>query len=443
MTTTIKTSPPNDIRNAVKNANAAQQQWHSLGLNGRTNILLRLYQELEKRKEELALLETKEMGMPIKQSLADIDSGLNYFKWYLDNAEKYLSPEVTHEDTKSLHKVYYEPVGTVAVISPWNFPFSNFIWGVTPNLVVGNTVVYKHSEECMVFGKKIEDIIKRSGVPAGVFSEVYGGPRVGDFLVHQDIDMICFTGSTQVGQHLYEVASKKLIRVVLELGGSAPGIVFKDADLDAVMESIYFNKFLNCGQVCDGLKRLLVEKNIFDESVEKLRHTLEGKKVGDPQEQDTELGPLVSEKQLKTLETQVKDAVSKGARIIIGGKRSGIKGNYYMPTLLTNIKPNMKVWKEEVFGPVLPIVPFASEEEAVRLANDTEYGLGAYVFTKDEKKAARVAAKIKSGMVAVNNASYILPCNPFGGYKMSGIGREHGEYGLRELCQIKVVAMEK
>lgn len=440
----IKISTGKEIRDAVTKANAAREKWQSIGVSGRVKILLKLYEVLKGRKEELALFQTKEMGMPIKESLSDIDEGLKYFKWYLDNAEKYLSPEVTFEDNKSIHTVYYEPKGTAAVISPWNFPFSNFVWGALSNLVVGNTVVYKHSEECISFGKKIGEILSKSELPIGVFSTVHGGPKVGDSLIHQDIDIICFTGSTQVGQHIYEVAAKKLISAVIELGGSAPGIIFEDADLDSIMESVYFNKFLNCGQVCDGLKRLIVHKSHFEEVINKLKQLIESKKVGYPEDKDTDIGPLVSEKQLRTLEKQVKDAIGSGAKIITGGKRTpNLKGTYYSPTLLVNIKPEMKIWKEEVFGPVLPVVSFSSENEAIKLANDTKYGLGGYVYTRDKKRALRVAEKLKTGMVAVNNTTYVLPYNPFGGYKKSGIGREHGKYGLQELCQIKVISMEK
>ncbi|MBI1973902.1 aldehyde dehydrogenase family protein [Candidatus Micrarchaeota archaeon] len=440
----VKESTEAEVRAAVTKAKAAQEKWRSIGLEERIKVLRKLHAELSKRREELALLETKEMGKPIKESLSlDIDSGLDYFKWYLDNAQKYISPEVTFEDDKSKHTVYYEPTGTTAVISPWNFPFSNFVWGVAANLVVGNTVVYKHSEECILFGKRIEEIVNKV-LPKGVFYVVHGGPKVGKLLINQDVDLICFTGSAEVGQQIYQTAAKKFIKVVLELGGSAPGLVFEDADLDSVMESIYFNRFFNCGQVCDGLKRLLVHKSIFDRVVEGLKQTIRSKKVGNPEDKDTDIGPLVSEKQLKTLEAQVKDAVDKGAKVVIGGKHvENLAGPYYEPTLLTNVKPDMKVWREEVFGPVLPIVPFSSEDEAIRLANDTSYGLGAYIFTRDKEKALRVAGKLQTGMVAVNNTTYVMPCNPFGGYKKSGIGREHGKYGLRELCQVKVISIDK
>jgi acyl-CoA reductase-like NAD-dependent aldehyde dehydrogenase len=256
--------------------------------------------------------------------------------------------------------------------------------------------------------------------------------------------MICFTGSTQTGKKLYKLAAEKFIKILLELGGSAPGIVFEDADINQVVESVYFNRFVNSGQICDGLKRLIVHESRIDEVVEALKKDLENKKIGDPEDPTTDVGPLVSQKQLDTLLVQVDDAISKGAKIEIGGRKpEGLEGAYYLPTILTNPSKDMKVWTEEVFGPVLPIVAFKGEEQAVRMANHTEYGLGSYIFSKDKDQIGRVASQLQAGMVSTNNQLYLHPASPFGGYKNSGIGREHGVYGLRELCQIKVVATEK
>lgn len=440
----VDISAKSEIKNSVKQANKAKEDWASWGIKRRAIILQKLYKDFSQRKEELALLETQEMGMPITQSLLDIDSGLDYFKWYLENTEKYLAPETTHEDKISIHKVYYEPIGTAAVIVPWNFPFSNVIWGVIPNLLVGNTVVLKHSEECPLFGKLIEEMVTKIKLPQGVFSEVYGGGEVGDWLAHQDIDLIWFTGSTKTGKYLYRVAAEKFIKAVLELGGSAPGIIFEDADVDEILETIYSNKFCNSGQVCDGLKRLIVHEGRMSEVINKLKKLIESKKVGLPEDKLTDIGPLVAERQLKLLKAQVDDALTKGAEVVTGGgSPEKLKGAYYLPTILTKIKTNMRVWQEEVFGPVLPVVGFKNEEEAIKLANDTRYGLGGYVFTSDTKKAQRVAVKIKTGMVSINNVYYLLPSNPFGGYKESGMGREHGKFGIRELCQIKVISSEK
>ena len=435
-----------DIQAAVSKANSAKEAWRLLGVEKRIVLLKRLFEDLKTHKEDLSLLETKEMGMPITQSQFDVEFGLEYFDWYLRNAEAHLAPEVIFQDSKAIHTVFYEPIGTSAVISSWNFPFSNFIWGVIPNLVVGNTVVFKHAQECLLFGKKIQDLVAGCSLPEGVFSAIHGGPKVGDYLVHQDIDLICFTGSSLVGQHLYKVASKKFIRVVLELGGSAPGILFEDADVEGAIESIYNNRFLNSGQVCDGLKRLLVHKDRFQEVVQRLKNCIESKSIGSPEDKTTDIGPLVSKKQLTKIEKQVGDAVTRGATVITGGEypneKLRLKGNFYSPTILTGVTRDMKVWQEEVFGPVLPVVAFSTEEEAISLANDTVYGLGGYIFTRDNEKAKRVADRLKTGMVAINNATYVMPCNPFGGYKKSGIGREHGKYGLREICQIKIISME-
>jgi acyl-CoA reductase-like NAD-dependent aldehyde dehydrogenase len=440
----VEESTEAEVKKKVQQARKAQLVWGGMNLSERIQLLRKITVELIRRKEDLATMATREMGMPISQSRGDVDDSVRYFRWYLDNAGTYLNPETVFEDEKTKHVVYREPLGVAAVITPWNFPLSNFIWGAGQHLVVGNTVVYKTSEEVPFFGKMLETIITGCGLPDGVFSEVYGGGEVGDTLIHQDVDVISFTGSTPVGAYISKVAGEKLIRAVLEMGGSAPGIVFQDADIDAVLETIYSDRFFNCGQVCDALKRLIVHKSRFDEVVEKLTHYLSIKKVGNPEAEDTDIGPLVARRQVELLEDQVSEAVDKGAKVIIGGKRpKGLKGAYFQPTILTGVKRNMRVWQEEVFGPVLPVVSFTTEDEAIELANDTKYGLGSYIFTEDLKKAEEVAGKIKAGMVGINNASYLQPDSPFGGYKRSGIGREHGKFGFYELTQTKVVAIPK
>lgn len=439
----IDVSTVTEVKEKVVLARKAGFNWKEMGAGKRVSLLKQVWEVFSKEKEEIALLQTKEMGMPISQAIFDTEAGLNYFKWNLENAETILAPEITYEDESSVHRVYREPLGVMAVIVPWNYPFSNFIWACVQNLIAGNTIVFKHAEETPLFGKRIEEVLTGQ-LPNGVFNEVYGDGTVGDTLVHQEIDGICFTGSTLVGRQIYRVAAEKFIKVILEMGGSAPGIVFGDADLDKAVEGVYLNRFSNCGQICDGLKRLLIHEDIYDTFVQKIIALVESKKVGDPKDRSTDIGPLVSEKQRDLLEVQVKDAIAKGAKVLRGGKRpKGLRGFYYEPTLLGNVKTKMKVWQEEVFGPVLPIVAFKSEEEAIKLANDTKYGLGSYIFTEDKERAERVAAGILAGMVSINNMSYLQPPSPFGGYKESGIGREHGKYGYYDLTQIKVVATEK
>lgn len=440
----IEISSEKEIQQKVDKANKAKGAWRDLGVAGRVGLLSKVVDNLKKKKEDLAKTASSEMGMPIVLARSDIDDSLHYFNWYLENAEKYLSPEVIFENEKMKHIVFRDPVGISANITPWNFPVSNFVWSVGQTLISGNVVIYKTSEEVPLSGKIIEDVVNSAGIPEGVFSEVYGAGEVGKVLAGSDIDLICFTGSTSTGKYLYKVAAEKFIKVFLELGGSAPGLVFEDANIDRVLDSLFANRFYYSGQVCDGLKRLIVHESKLNEVLEKLSSKIKKTKVGDALDEKTEIGPLVSKKQLNTLNEQFKDALQKGAKAVIGGKEpEGLDGYFYEPTILTNIDRKMKVWNEEVFGPVLPIMTFKTEEEALRLANDTEYGLGSYIFTEDKTKALRVAKLIETGMVSINNASYLQPSSPFGGYKNSGIGREHGKYGFNELTQIKVVAEEK
>lgn len=440
----IDPSSEKEIVQKVGKAHVAKNRWKAGGLGERIKLLKKVVDKLAEYKDEFAKLTTQETGMPITQSKSDVNDAIRYFLYYLDNGSKYLSPEIIYENNKIIHTVFHEPLGVAAIITPWNFPLSNFVWGVAQNLIAGNTVIYKTSENCPMFGKLLEKTINSAGLPEGVFSEIYGDGKVGDFLVHQDVNFISFTGSANVGKHLYKVAGEKFIRSVSELGGSAPGIVFADADLDVTIKAIYSSRFTNCGQMCDALKRLLVHEDIFDNVVSGLKKHLESVILGDPENEKTDVGPLVSKKQLDLLEEQVRDATDKGAKVIIGGKRpKNMKGAFYEPTILTNVDREMKVWQEEVFGPVLPIVAFANDEMAVKMANDTRYGLGSYIYTKNVKKALKIASQIDTGMVSINTASYIQPCSPFGGYKDSGIGREHGKFGFAELTQTKVIAVEK
>ncbi len=440
----VAVSSEGEIVEKVEKAHHALGEWQKLGVGGRVKVLKKIPELIKENKDDLALLASKEMGMPISESKDDIDYSLDYFNWYFDNAEEYLLSERIYEDEKIRHVIYREPRGVVAVITPWNFPVSNFVWSVIQNLIVGNTVVFKDSEEVPLFGKKIEKLMGQAGLPEGVFLEVYGGGEVGEILTGQAIDMICFTGSAAVGQKIYQKAAEKFIPALLELGGSAPGIVFDDTDLNRVLDSIYWAKFLNCGQVCDGLKRLIIHEKKFDDVIGRLKNKLENLKIGPAVDGLTQLGPLVSESQLEKLENQVEDAVDKGAQVVTGGRRlKDLSGWFYLPTLLTNVTRDMRVWQEEVFGPVLPVVSFQSEEEAIKLANDTEYGLGSYLYSEDENLLRRVVKKLETGMVSTNNASYLQPCSPFGGWKKSGMGWQHGRFGFHKLSQIKLVAFEK
>ncbi len=441
----VDVSTPDEVGNKVWQAREARHRWAKVGVAERVGILRNAVAEFERRKEEIALLETREMGKPITAALAESGDQAAFATWYLDNAARCLASETTTgEHDAEVARVSRAPLGAVAAILPWNYPFLMFIWKVFPNLLAGNTVVMKHSEQCPLMGKLIEEVMT-AHLPEGVFNEVYGGGQTGELLVQKNVDLIDFTGSKRTGQHLFALAGKKFIRSVMELGGSAPGIVFEDADQDAAVASIKLYRLSNAGQYCDGLKRLIVHESVHDELVRKLVEAFRAVKVGNAEDPATEMGPVVSKRQLEALQHQVARSLQQGAEAATGGfsAEAEFGGAFYPPTILTKVTDDMPVWCEEVFGPVLPVRTFRTEDEAIALANDTEYGLGGYVYTADLDRAERVADALETGMVSINGANYTTPFNPFGGWKNSGMGREHGTWGFHELTQVKVVARPK
>lgn len=290
----------------------------------------------------------------------------------------------------------------------------------------------------------MEEIILNHKLPEGVFSEVYGAGDVGKKLSESDINLIWFTGSTRTGKLLYRTAAEKFIKAILEMGGSNPCVVFDDINIELAAPVIFGGRFRHCGQVCSALKRLIVQEEISNKLIDTLSNIVERQRIGNPLDTNTDLGSLVAKRQLVLIKRQLQDALDKGAKIVAQTKMPvGLKGAFFPPTLLTNIKKDMRVWKEEVFGPLFPIVTFKDEAEAVELANDTVYGLGGRVMSGNVERAERVASKIDAGSIAINYESRSFACDPFGGYKDSGMGRERGIHGLQELCQIKVISEEK
>jgi len=438
----IIASTSNEITEKVNSARKAALQWKTMGVNERIKILKPLEEIFRKKQHEIAMLTTTEIGKPLSESMDDFIGDFIYLNDFLTNGAEYIKDELIFKTENTTHRIIHEPRGVVAAIAPWNYPFGNFIWSVIPNLIVGNTVIFKHSELCPLVAKMLEECMLELNLPRGVFSTIYGDEEEGAFLVTQKIDMIWFTGSSPVGRKISATAGTKQIKTVLEMGGSNPAIIVENENIDTdLIEKLYKGRFTNCGQVCDAIKRVLVHHSLFNKTVEKLVSRIQKIKIGDPTNKDTELGPLASEQQLKILKSQIDDAVEKGATLLTGGKRlQQFSGFYYAPTILTGIKKNMRIWQEEVFGPALPVISFENDEEAIQLANDTPYGLGATIYSKDMEKARYIASKIDAGCIDINNGSHWQPGTPFGGYKASGMGREHGRYGFQELCQMKVVA---
>ncbi len=439
----VAVSTPAEVTAAVANARAAQPGWQALGVQGRAAILEKLVQVFKSKKDAFSLMTCREMGRPIAGAEATMESGLNYWDWYLAHAEECLKPCQTYRDDREIAEVFYEPTGVAAVIVPWNFPFTNFTWGVGQNLIAGNTVILKMSEEVPLFGKLLDAAFREAGVPEGVFNQLYGAGEVGAFLLQQDVDLVCFTGSTATGRRVYEAATVKMIPALLEMGGSDPGIVFADADVPRIIDKIYEARFRNSGQICNALKRLIVHESRAEEVIGALAEVLNRKRLGDPEDRTTDIGPLCAKRQLELLQSQVDDARSKGAMIVTGGKKpDGLKGAYYEPTIMTGVTQDMRAWREEVFGPVLPVVTFRTTDEAISLEKDTPYGLGGYVFTEDKEFAVKVARDLNVGMVQINKSTATRACNPFGGRGMSGLGMENGVFGFHDVCRRKLIVRE-
>jgi len=437
----IPVTAPDEIKRVVARARAARPKWQAIGLEKRQQFLSKLMDALSQHRTRLTEITCREMGRPIARCEGIHDYSIELLKWNLDHAAECLKSETTYEDSEIVNEVVYEPRGVVACIMAWNFPIGNFAFSVVQALIAGNVVIIKYSEEVPFFSKALEEVCRAADLPEGVLSFVYGDGEVGELLTDEEVDLISFTGSSQTGRKLYIKAASKGIPAVLEMGGSSPGLIFPDVNIDQILKTIFDLRFANSGQFCDNLKRLIVHADLFEKCVAGLAEIAAKTRLGDPMDRATALGPLVAERQVVRIEAQVKDALDKGASVICGGKRpSGLKGAWYEPTILTNITRDMKVWTEEVFGPVLPVVTFKTYEEAMELANDTAYGLTGYVFTADKSIMCKATTDLKVGCVGINGLDFFRPQNPFGGYKNSGLGRENGKWGFHDVCQTKVIA---
>jgi len=430
-----------EVEKAVQNAHKALPAWRVLSSKDRGEYFKKFLDLYKNRVEELAELQTKEMGKPIAESLPECSNRATKFELDIERSIRVLKPQVLDVFDTYQTELHFEPYGVVAAIAPWNYPTSLFFTAVAQPLLAGNVVVFKHSEECPLTSQLLANLMKEAGFPDGVFTCLYGDGVVGKILLDQDINLFIFTGSSKVGEIIYKKAAAKFIPAILEMGGSSPAIVFDDVDLDETCLSVFEERFTNNGQICCALKRLIVHESIYDEVVQKIIKIIKKQIVGDPLDKKTTIGSLSAKRQLETLEIQVEDARKKGATIVTGGKRpEGLDGAYYMPTLITNTTPDMAVVTEEVFGPVLPVIAFRTEEEALKIANDTQYGLSAFVYSIDLKRAERVAHALEAGQVSINGCSYFSANAPFGGYKKSGIGKTRGDIGFLQVTQQKVIS---
>jgi succinate-semialdehyde dehydrogenase/glutarate-semialdehyde dehydrogenase/succinyl-CoA reductase len=404
----------------------------------RRSYIYELVEYLKKNKMELAKVATSEMGKTIKESSGEVEKCAWALEFYADHGDSFLADEVLNTDARKSF-LTFEPLGVIGSIMPWNFPYWQALRFAAPCLMAGNVIVMKPSRVTMQTGIEIEKAFTESGIPDGIFQTIVGSVESANHLIDSDVNAVTFTGSTDAGAKVGQRAAMNLKKCVLELGGSDPFIVLDDAIIEKAAEGAVKGRFINCGQSCVASKRFFVSKNIAKDFIELFIKKASQLKVGNPTLIETDIGPLSSKGSLETISGIVEDAKEKGAEILLGGSKIDGKGYFYQPTILTNVKPNMRIAKEETFGPVAPITIVENESEAVRLANDTEFGLGASIWTKDLAKAEKISRRIESGIVSVNNVVISDPRIPFGGIKHSGFGRELSRYGMLEFVNIKSV----
>ncbi|MDW0190190.1 MAG: NAD-dependent succinate-semialdehyde dehydrogenase [Nitrososphaeraceae archaeon] len=425
------------INTKVKTSRTAFSEWRN-DIDKRVDFLYSFANELKKNLENLARTATQEMGKAIKESRAEVEKCAWAIEYFADNGKIFASDEVVNTDArKSI--ITFEPIGVIGSIMPWNFPYWQALRFAAPSLMVGNTIVLKPASATMQCGIEIERVFNKSGLADGVFQTLIGDSSIAETLIDSDINAVTFTGSVQVGGKVAQRATSQLKKTVLELGGSDPFIVCEDADMEKASSGAVKGRFINSGQSCIASKRFIVVRKIANEFIEMFVQKTKKLKVGDPMSNETDIGPLVNINSLKNMESLVAQSVKEGAELLTGGERTGSKGFFYPPTVLKNVSPNMRIASEEVFGPIAPVIIAEDEKEAMNVANDSKYGLGASIWTQDLDKAERMSRAIESGIVTVNNVVISDPRVPFGGIKNSGFGRELSKYGMLEFVNIKSV----
>ena len=442
--TEVADARPDDAKAALDAAVAAQAEWAEHPPRERGEILRRAFESLTERKEELGLLMTLEMGKPVAESEAEIAYAAEFFRWYAEEAVRIAGRYQVNQTGKGRVLTLKQPVGPALMITPWNFPMAMGTRKIGPAVAAGCTIVMKPAKQTPLSMLALARILEEAGLPPGVLNVITSsssGTVMEPLIRDARARKLSFTGSTEVGRKLMEQASEQLLRLSMELGGNAPFLVFDDADIDAAVEGALLAKMRNIGEACTSANRFHVAESVADEFTSKLAERMGAMKVGRGTEEDVKVGPLIDGDQRDKVAELVQDAVGQGATAVVGGsKRDGV-GYFYDPTVLADVPDGARVLKEEIFGPVAPVKAFSSEEEAIEWANATEYGLVAYVFTRDLGRAFRVIEGLETGMVGLNQGMVSNAAAPFGGVKQSGFGREGGPEGIEEYLEVKYVAM--
>ena len=425
------------ITESVGRAREAFSNWKK-DIHKRADSLYAFAREFRKNRENLARTSTQEMGKAIKESRSEVEKCAWTIEYYADNGKIFTTDEVVNTDARK-SVIIFEPVGVIGSIMPWNFPYWQALRFAAPSLMAGNTIVLKPASATMQCGIEIEKTFINAGIPRGIFQTLTGDSSIAETLIDSDINAVTFTGSVPVGGKVAQRATSQLKKTVLELGGSDPFIVCEDADIEKASTGAVKGRFINCGQSCIASKRFIVTKKNASEFIEEFVTKTEKLKVGDPLSDDTDIGPLVNGNSLSNIESLVAKSVKQGAEVVTGGERTNSKGFFYRPTIMKNVSPKMDIATEEVFGPLAPVITVENEKDAMKIANDSKYGLGASIWTQDLEKADMLSRAIESGIVTVNNVVVSDPRVPFGGIKKSGFGRELSRYGMLEFVNVKSI----
>ena len=441
---TVRDYAPDEIAALIDAADVARPAWAAETAKARAAVPRRWFALIMEHQEELAALVTAECGKPLAEARGEVAYGASFIEWFAEEGKRAYGETVPTFAAGKRVLTIKQPVGTCAAITPWNFPIAMITRKVAPALAAGCAIVVKPAEATPLSALALETLAHEAGVPRDVFRVVPSNDpaAVGSlFCSHPKIRKLSFTGSTRVGKILMAQAAENVTRLSLELGGNAPFIVFDDADLDAAAEGLMASKFRNAGQTCVCANRILVQNGVYEAFVEKVRAKVAGLVVGDGAAPGTTIGPLINRAGVDKVASLVGDALAHGAEALLGGNRSNAGATFYEPTVLTGVKPDMAIATSEIFGPIVPIIRFADEDEAVRIANDTPYGLAAYFYARDLGRVWRVMEALEYGMVGVNDGILSTEVAPFGGIKQSGLGREGSRHGLDEYLELKYCLM--
>jgi succinate-semialdehyde dehydrogenase / glutarate-semialdehyde dehydrogenase len=440
---TVPNMGTDETRRAIEAAHAALPGWRAKTAKERAGVLRKWFELMMANQEDLAQLMTAEQGKPLAEARGEIAYAASFIEWFAEEGKRIYGDTIPSHGADKRIIVLKEPIGVCAAITPWNFPAAMITRKAGPALAAGCTMVLKPATATPYSALALAELAERAGIPKGVFSVVTGSASAigGEMTSNDIVRKVTFTGSTEIGRVLLKQAAESIKKCSMELGGNAPFIVFDDADLDAAVKGAIASKYRNAGQTCVCANRILVQDSVYDVFAGKLADAVAALKVGNGFEPGTAIGPLIDAKAVEKVEQHIADAVGKGAKVTLGGKRHALGGSFFEPTIITGVTPDMAVAREETFGPLAPLFKFKTDAEAIKLANDTEFGLAAYFYSRDIGRIFRIAEGLEYGIVGINEGIISTEVAPFGGVKQSGLGREGSKYGIEDYLEVKYLCL--